>query len=31
MEIFMAKIHISPNRATDKTIRDIDRRREQER
>jgi hypothetical protein len=31
MEIFMAKIHISPNRATDKTIRAIDRKREQER
>lgn len=31
MEIYMAKMHISPNRATDKTIRDIDRRREQER
>lgn len=27
----MAKIHISPNRATDKTIRAIDRKREQER
>ncbi len=31
MEIFMAKMHISPNRATDKTIRAIDRKREQER
>ena len=31
MEIFMAKIHISPNRTTDKTIRAIDRKREQER
>jgi hypothetical protein len=31
MEIYMAKMHISPNRATDKTIRDIDRKREQER
>jgi hypothetical protein len=31
MEIFMAKMHISPNRATDKTIRGIDRKREQER
>ncbi len=27
----MAKIHVSPNRATDKTIRAIDRKREQER
>ncbi len=27
----MAKVHISPNRATDKTIRAIDRKREQER
>jgi hypothetical protein len=27
----MAKMHISPNRATDRTIRDIDRKREQER
>jgi len=31
MEIFMAKLHISPNNATDKTIRAIDRKREQER
>lgn len=30
-EIDMAKVHISPNRATDKTIRAIDRKRENER
>jgi hypothetical protein len=31
MEILMAKVNISPNRTTDKTIRTIDRKREQER
>lgn len=31
MEICMAKVNISPNRTTDKTIRSIDRKREQER
>ncbi len=31
LENFMAKVNISPNRTTDKTIRAIDRRREQER
>lgn len=29
--MYMAKIHINPNRATDKTVRAIDRKREQER
>jgi len=31
MEIVMAKVNISPNRTTDKTIRSIDRKRERER
>jgi len=31
VEILMAKVNISPNRTTDKTIRTIDRKREQER
>jgi hypothetical protein len=31
LEILMAKVNISPNRTTDKTIRSIDRKREQER